>query len=414
MTSQPLRIGFIGAGGIAQSHLLSLAGVRHAEVAGVFSPTASRREAFAAQVRGLDLGDCVAYPSLEAMLVSGRIDAVWMLNPHDQRVETMRTVHDLVVSGRSGVRAVACEKPLARTLGEAREMLRLAEAAGLLHGYLENLLFSTAIQRGHDIIWRRAVPAAGRPYIARAVEEHAGPRAAWFWQGARQGGGVLLDMMSHSVEVGRFLLTAPGAARAELAPVSACATIARLKWGRPEYASQLRERMGEPAGETEMTPEDFARGLVVLRDPLGQEVMIEATVSWAYVGPGLGTRIELLGPDYSMDFNVQSTSLKVFLGSSIPAGEDGRERQGLLPVVDDTAGLYGYTLQNRHFVEAFRRAQMPSESFADGVGVMEMLMALYRSAELGRTVLFAEADLDTYVPPVARPAAVAPGRQETP
>jgi len=90
-------------------------------------------------------------------------------------------------------------------------VLRLAEDAGLAHGYLENQVFSTAVERGKEIIWRRAVPASGRPYLARAAEEHSGPHEPWFWQGARQGGGVMSDMMCHSVEVGRFLLTAPDA-----------------------------------------------------------------------------------------------------------------------------------------------------------------------------------------------------------
>jgi hypothetical protein len=38
----------------------------------------------------------------------------------------------------------------------------LAEDAGLLHGYLENQSFSTAVTRGKDIIWRRAVPQGDR------------------------------------------------------------------------------------------------------------------------------------------------------------------------------------------------------------------------------------------------------------
>jgi len=93
------------------------------------------------------------------------------------------------------LQGVACEKPLARTLKEAREMLRLAEDAGLSHGYLGNQVHAPAIQRGKDITWRRAVPAAERPYLARAAEEHSAPHRAWFWQGTQQGGGVLLDMI---------------------------------------------------------------------------------------------------------------------------------------------------------------------------------------------------------------------------
>ena len=119
-------------------------------------------------------------------------------------------------------------------------MLRLAEDARLLHGYLENQIFSTAVARGKDIIWRRAAPISGRPYIARAAEEHSGPHMPWFWQGRKQGGGVLSDMGCHSVEVARYLLTKPGAPRSDLTLVSASATIGSLKWTRPEYVKKLK------------------------------------------------------------------------------------------------------------------------------------------------------------------------------
>jgi hypothetical protein len=54
-------------------------------------------------------------------------------------------------------------------------------------------------------------------------------------------------------------------------------------------------------------------------------------------------------------------------------------------------------------VECFRRGLTPTETFKDGVSVMEMLMALYRSAETGRTITLPSKELETYVPPVARP-----------
>ena len=72
-----------------------------------------------------------------------------------------------------------------------------------------------------------------------------------------------------------------------------------------------------------------------------------------------------------------------------------------MPVIEDEAATYGYTNENRHFVEAFRRGQMPAERFRDGVAVVHLLMALYRSAELGRVIDLASEDLETYVPPVA-------------
>jgi hypothetical protein len=53
-------------------------------------------------------------------------------------------------------------------------------------------------------------------------------------------------------------------------------------------------------------------------------------------------------------------------------------------------------------VEAFRKGEQPMETFHDGVAVMEMLMALYRSAELGQTVALPSPELEAYIPPVAR------------
>jgi predicted dehydrogenase len=404
-----LRIGLIGSGFIANFHLQALVNVRHITVTGVYSPTAKNREALAAKANALELGPCRAFPSLEAMLLSGEVDAVWIGVPNFARLDTMREIHRLVTSRWAKLVGVACEKPLGRTLAEAREMLRLAEDAKLLHGYLENQVFSSAVQRGKDIVWRRAVPVCGRPYLARAAEEHSGPHMPWFWQGRRQGGGVLSDMTCHSVEVGRFLLTKPGAPRSDLKLVSASATVGNLKWTRPEYVKRLKETMGPEVDYASRPAEDFARGALTFLDPDGNEVMVEATNSWAYVGAGLRILIELLGPEYSMEFSSLNTGLKVFLSRDVRGGqgedlvEKQNAEQGLMPVVENEPDIYGYIGENRHMVDAFRHHRQPIESFHDGVAVAEMLMALYRSAEIGQVITFPAPELETYVPRVARP-----------
>jgi predicted dehydrogenase len=403
-----LRIGLIGSGFIANFHLQALQSVRHVTVAGVYSPTAAHREAIAAKANALELGPCRPFASLEAMMTSGEIDALWIGVPNFARLDTMREIHRLVKSGSARLVGVACEKPLGRTLAEAREMLRLADDAGLLHGYLENQVFSSAVQRGKDIIWRRAVPVCGRPYLARAAEEHGGPHMPWFWQGRRQGGGVLSDMTCHSVEVGRFLLSKPGAPRSDLRLVSASATIGNLKWTRPEYVARLKSMMGPEVDYARHPAEDFARGALTFRDPDGREVLVEATNSWAYVGAGLRILIEVLGPEYSMEFSSLNTGLKVFLSREVQGGqgedliEKQNAEQGLMPVVENEPDIYGYIGEDRHMVEAFRHRRRPAETFEDGVAVAEMLMALYRSAELGQVVTLPAPALETYVPPPAR------------
>jgi predicted dehydrogenase len=403
-----LRIGLIGSGFIAKFHLQALQSVRHVTVTGVYSPTAANRESLAALTNKLELGPCRAFASIEAMLISGEVDAVWILVPNFARLDTMREIHRVVKAGWAKLVGVACEKPLGRTLAEARDMLRLAEDAKLFHGYLENQVFSSAVQRGKDIVWRRAVPVSGRPYLARAAEEHSGPHMPWFWQGERQGGGVLSDMTCHSVEVGRYLLTRPGAPRTDLKLVSASATIGHLKWTRPDYVERLKRTMGPQVDYATRPAEDFARGALVFRDSEGREVMVEATNSWAYVGAGLRILIELLGPEYSMEFSSLNTGLKVFLSRDVTGGqgedlvEKQNAEQGLMPVVDNEADLYGYIGEDRHMVEAFRSRRQPMETFHDGVAVTEMLMALYRSAETGKVITFPAPELETYVPPVAR------------
>ena len=412
MTNPPrqrLRIGFIGSGFIAHFHLKSLVGVRNADVTGVYSRSAEKRDRFAAAVAELGLGSCRTHDSLESLLHADDVDAIWILSPNYTRLDTMRVIHAEVKAGRSKVFAVACEKPLARTIAEAREMLRLAEDAGLNHGYLENQVFSTPVLRGKEIVWRRAASTTGRPYLARAAEEHSGPHEPWFWQGDKQGGGVLSDMMCHSVEVARHLLTAPGAARNSLRIKSVNGTVANLKWTRPAYAAQLKERFGAEVDYGKRPSEDFARGTITLEDENGEELMIEATTSWAYVGAGLRIQLELLGPEYAMEFNSLGTGLKIFMSRAVTGseGEDLVEKQnaeqGLMPVLEDEAGVYGYTDENRHMVECFRKGETPLETFHDGLAVIEMLIGLYRSAEIGQTVHFPIPDLEDYVPLVARP-----------
>ncbi len=403
-----LRVGLVGTGFIAAFHLRSMVGVRNVEVTGVYSRQSVNRERICNLADGLGLGPCLAHDNLQSLCRAEDVDAIWILSPNDSRLDVMRALHEEVVAGRSKVFAVACEKPLGRNVKEAREMLRLATDARLNHGYLENQVFATPVERGKEIVWRRAASVTGRPYLARAAEEHSGPHEAWFWQGDKQGGGVLSDMMCHSVEVARHLLTAPGRERKSLTVKSVNGTVANLKWTRPHYADLLGARYGQAVDYRNRPSEDFARGVVELEDEDGNALMIEATTSWAYVGAGLRIQLELLGPEYSMEFNSLNTGLKIFMSREVTGaeGEDLVEKQnaeqGLMPVLEDEAGIYGYTGENRHMVEAFRKGETPIETFEDGLAVVEILMALYRSAETGETVRFPAADLEDYVPPVAR------------
>ena len=173
----------------------------------------------------------------------------------------------------------------------------------------------------------------------------------------------------------------------------------------------MKKRFGADVDYRNRPSEDFARGTVLLEDEDGNELMIEATTSWAYVGAGLRIQLELLGPEYSMEFNSLNSGLKIFMSREVK-GEEGEDlvekqnaEQGLMPVLEDEAGVYGYTDENRHMVECFRKGERPLETFDDGLAVVEILMGLYRSAEINGTVSFPAPELENYVPVVARVSA---------
>jgi predicted dehydrogenase len=378
------------------------------EVLGITSRSTESAESAAALARSLNLGPAKAYGSVTEMVADPAIDALWICAPNFTRIAVMEEICEAVVSGKGSLLGVACEKPLGRNVAEARQVRDLALKAGLLDGYLENQVFAPSVVRGREIVWARGAAATGRPYMARAAEEHSGPHMPWFWDGELQGGGVLNDMLCHSVEVARYMLTEPGAPRDSITPVSINAFTDCLKWQRPEYAKMLSE---SSAGETDYLKhpaEDFARAMIEYRDSQGQRLVVDATTSWNYVGAGLRLSMELLGPEYSMSVNTLDTDLKVFFSRAVigKQAEDLVEKQnaeaGLMPVVGNEQSTYGYESENRHMVQSFLAGERPRENFDDGLAVTELLMAAYMSAEQGRTIKFPPEDLESFVPAVAK------------
>ena len=407
MSSDRLGIGFSGSGCITRFHIQSMVGVREADVLGVWSPNNEHAETAAARARDLDVGAARAFASIEAMVADPAVDAVWLCGPNHTRVANIDAVCAALTAGAT-LRGVACEKPLARTVAEAKRIKTLVDEAGLSHGYLENQLFAPAVTRGRELLWRRGAALTGRPYLARAAEEHSGPHMPWFWRGDLQGGGVLNDMMCHSIEVVRHLLTAPGAPRASIRPRRITGHIASLKWTRPAYRDKLRRTMGERVNYRAHPAEDFASVTVEYEADDGAPLVGEASTSWSYVGAGLRLSMELLGPEYSMSFNTLDSGLKLFFSREVrgEAGEDLVEKQnaevGLMPVVADEAGEHGYTAENRHMARAFLHGETPDLTFDDGVEVVELLMTAYMSAEQERTLSFRPDGLDAFVPAVAK------------
>jgi predicted dehydrogenase len=408
--TQRLGIGFVGGGFITRFHVQSFVGVREADVRGVWSPDRENAERVARLARDLDVGDCTVHASIGDMVADPAIGAIWICGPNHARIENVEEVVHAIESGRGSLYGLACEKPLARNLDEAIRVRDLAARVGLKTAYLEDQLFTPHVETGRALLWARGAATTGRPYLARAAEEHSGPHTPWFWQGSLQGGGVLNDMMCHSALLVRHLLTRPGESYATVRPVKVTGKIASLKWSRPEYAKQLRETMGAEVDYTRTPSEDFASLTIEFETDDGARVLGEASTSWSYVGAGLRLSAELLGPEYSMQWNSLDSGLRLFFSRAVKgrAGEDLVEKQnaetGVMPVVPAEAVAYGYEAENRHFARAFLGKETPRLTFDDGVGVVEVLMTAYRSAEEERTLALPVPDLRSFRPAVARGA----------
>ena len=408
MNKKRLGIGFIGGGFISRFHIQSLISVRDVDVFGVMSKTKQSAEETADLANDLGLGPAKADATISEMIEDPSINALWVCSPNFARIDTFEEIANAIQSGKGELIGVTCEKPLGRNVAEAKKVLELTQSVGLLDGYLENQIFSPSITRGKEIIWARGAATTGRPFLARAAEEHSGPHMPWFWEGELQGGGVLNDMMCHSVEEARFMLTEPGKPRDSIKPISVSAHTDCLKWQRPKYADILSKNSGGKTDYSKKPSEDFARSLIEYLDEDGEKLIVETTTSWCFVGEGLRLSMELFGPEYSMFVNTLDPDLKVFFSREVAgsAGEDLVEKQnaesGGMPVVSNEAEVYGYTAENRHMVESFLAGKRPDENFDDGLNVTELLMTAYMSAEQGKTISFPPSDLDTYVPSVAK------------
>ena len=408
MKNNRIGIGFIGGGFITRFHIQSLIAVRNVDVFGVVSKTKTSAEESAAIANNIGVGvNAKAYDSITEMIADPNIDALWVCSPNFARIETFEEIANAISTGKGELIGVTCEKPLGRNVNEAKKVLELTKSVGLLDGYLENQVFSPSITRGKEIVWQRGAATTGRPYLARAAEEHSGPHMPWFWEGALQGGGVLNDMMCHSVEEARFMLTEPGKPRNSIRPISINAHTDCLKWQRPEYAKILSDNSNGETDYLKRPSEDFARSLIEYLDEDDNKLIVETTTSWCFVGEGLRLSMELFGPEYSMFVNTLDPDLKVFFSRKVSGseGEDLVEKQnaesGGMPVVSNEAEAYGYTAENRHMVDSFLKGKRPDKNFDDGLEVTRLLMAAYMSAEQEKTIKLPNDNIETFIPAVA-------------
>lgn len=246
-------------------------------------------------------------------------------------------------------KAVLCTKPLGRDAAEARRMLQTVESAGVFHGYLEDLVYTpktlksvTAVQAGTigDVLW------------VRSRETHPGPHSAWFWSIEEAGGGAILDLGCHCIEIVRSFVG---------------------KDNRPVEVMCWADTLVHP-----IEAEDHA--IALIRFESGAMGQVE--VSWAFRG-GMDLRDEVAGTEGAITLNHWlRTGFEMFTagGSKGYVAEKAETERGWLFPVGDEAHELGYVHMFTDMFDALDEGRSPSETFYDGYIVNAIVDACYRSA----------------------------------
>jgi predicted dehydrogenase len=400
-----LRLGVVGTGFVAHFHLRALQQVRDVDVDGVVGRSASGAEELAATVRKYNLGAGKVYNSAAEM--ANHVDSIAIYAPNFTRLEIVGEIVDAVKKG-AGLKAVICEKPLARNMREARQMVEMVEQVGLKTAYFENQIFMKPIQSQLAQLAPQQ-KTMGPLTLTRSSEEHGGPHNDWFWDPTRQGGGVLSDMGCHSIAVGWYVLTPMGKPVDFLQPVSVSAETALLKWGQPQWREKLLTTYGVDYAKT--PAEDFATGIVTFRNPeTGQIVKAQFTDSWMFEKQGLRLFMDGMGPGYAFEVNTLTSSLQIFIGDvaaeAVADAETALEKstasRGLLAVQYNEPDLYGYTDENEDAAQAFLDGRDGMLTWRYGLEIVRLVMAAYMSAERQQVIDLTDPaiqqELETYIP----------------
>ncbi|MBX2946104.1 MAG: Gfo/Idh/MocA family oxidoreductase [Cyclobacteriaceae bacterium] len=247
-------------------------------------------------------------------------------------------------------KAVMVTKPLGRNGEEGKRMLEAVEKAGIFNGYLEDLVYTPKFLKAHESVLSGAL---GRILWAKSRETHPGPHSEWFWDMEQAGGGCILDLGCHCVEIARTYIGK------DIRPVEV------MCWA-----------------DTQVKPidaEDHAIGLVKYENgAIGQ-----FEVSWTFRG-GLDLRDEVMGSEGTIWTNgFLRTGLEMFTtgkGADYVAEKAESNTGWLFPVGDELNEL-GYNHMFTDMLNAFEQRTKPKETFYDGYVVNAILDAAYRSAK---------------------------------
>lgn len=337
-----MRICMLGAGLIGRFYTMSLQGKRGRDnVSVVYSRTQESADKFAKQ-----WNIPFATTDMQAAIDREDVDVVVVAVPNNLHKEAV------LAAAKSG-KPVLCTKPLGRTAVEAQEMLEAVESAGVFAGYLEDLVYTPKTLKALQSVRNGAV---GEVLWVRSRETHPGPHSDWFWDKEMSGGGAIIDMGCHCIEIARNFIGK------DILPVEV------VCWA-----------------DTQVHPidtEDHAIGMVRYENgAIGQ-----FEVSWTFRG-GMDLRDEVSGTEGTIWLNHWlRTGLEMFSanGESDYVAEKAESSKGwLFPVGDEPAAL-GYVDMFADVLGAIENGTDPAETFYDGYVVNAIMDAAYASAKSKR------------------------------
>lgn len=355
MENKKLKIGVIGTGNISQFHLKSYAADPRVEIYALCDLNRERAEK-AAKEYGVpaervftDVHDLVALPEVDAVSV-----CTWN-NGHAP----------CTIAALKAGKHVLCEKPMAMNADEAKAMKKAADEAGKL------LQIGFVRRYGNDCATTKDFLEAdyfGDIYYAKTTYlRRNGNPGGWFGDKSRSGGGPLIDLGVHVIDLVRYLMGNPRAVSVYGATFHKLGNREGLTAGK-DYVS---------ASATQKDPcdvEDMATALI--RFDNGAVLSVEASFclnlksdrgSIELFGTKAGAKLE---PEFELYSDANGHLVNTTLSG-----------EGALPF-DQL-----FAREVNHFVDCIVDGAACKAPAADGVALMEILDAIYESAETGHEVL---------------------------
>ena len=333
------KLSMLGSGFIGRFYADSIQGYRSKDkIVSIYSRRAESAQKFA---EDYTVGHVTT--DMEASIAHPDVDVVCISLPNHLHEEA-------VMLCCKHKKAVITTKPLGRNAEEAKRMLLAVEEAGIFNGYLEDLVYTPKFLKALDSVKNGAL---GRVLWAKSRETHPGPHSDWFWNIELAGGGCILDLGCHCVEITRSYIGK------DIRPVEV------MCWA-----------------DTQVKPidaEDHAIGLVKYENgAIGQ-----FEVSWTFRG-GLDLRDEVMGTEGTIWINsFLRTGFEMFTtgkGADYVA-EKAESNSGWLFPVGDELNELGYNHMFMDMFDAMEEGRAPKETFYDGYVVNAVLDAAYRSAK---------------------------------